>query len=515
DYQVQIFATDLDDDAVAAARRGIYPANIALDVDPERLRRFFVQREEGYEVSRHVRDLVVFATQDVTKDAPFSRLDLVTCRNLLIYLQSVLQKKVLKILHYALNPGGYLVLGTSETVGDAPDLFTLVDKRNKIYEKKNIAVNTALKLGFGPSVQHVRPAVRQVPNVRPMINVQQLADRKILERFAPPGVIINENLDVLQFRGRTGGYFEPSPGTATLNLLKLARPELHLELRSVIHKALTGDTGAVSGPVTLRDGESARKVRVEALPLRDPESGGKCLLLMFQEGFESEALPVLGSPAITQPSEDLRIQDLSRELVSTKEYLQNAIEELETANEELQSSNEELQSSNEELQSTNEELETSKEELQSTNEELSTVNDELQNRMEELSLSNDDLQNLLAVVEEPVLLVGMDLRVRRFTFSAEKLFNLVGADVGRSVSLLRSFFPSFNAENVCSEVIDRVAPFVADALATDGRWYHLRAVPYTTADHAIRGVVLRVTDVHGKNGGVHPSLDVGEYAQTV
>ena len=423
EFRLQIFATDLDDDAISRGRAGYYPIAISTDVSPERLRRFFQRRENGYEVGRRLRELVVFATHDLTRDAPFSRVDLCSCRNVLIYLQAPLQKRVLRTVHYALAPEGFLMLGSSETVGDTPDLFSVFDKKNRFYVKRSVASTGVFELE-GVTPRDLRtPRASQPDPLRPLANLQHLADRKVLERFGPAGVLVNENLDILQFRGRTGLYLEPQPGTATLNLLKLARPELHLELRAATHRALEHNVSTSARNIQMTFGDRVRPVSLEVHPLRDAETSTRSLLVLFRAEDEdrSDEDPV---PVVQSRSEDGRTEALERELASTKDYLQSTIEELETSNEELKSANEELQSSNEELQSTNEELETSKEELQSTNEELTTVNDELQRRMEELSVSNDDLINLLGAVEGPVLMVGMDLRLRRLTDAAERTFGL-------------------------------------------------------------------------------------------
>ncbi|HET6981516.1 MAG TPA: chemotaxis protein CheB [Myxococcaceae bacterium] len=489
EFRLQIFATDLDDEAISRARLGVYPPSISTDVSPERLRRFFQRRESGYEVGRRLRELVVFATHDLTRDAPFSRLDLCSCRNVLIYLQGPLQKRVLRLLHYSLAPDGFMVLGSSETVGDTPELFSIFDKKNRVYVKKSLASLSLFELD-GVTLRDIRGTRSPHPNLlRPVVNLQQLADRKVLERFGPAGVLVNEALEVLQFRGRTGPYLEPQPGTATLNLLKLARPELHVELRTATHRALSDNVPTAARHVGLRTGDDVHSVSIEVHPLRDPETNIRCLLVLFR--METETVPNEEPLAPPRPLPiESRTDDLERELASTKEYLQSAIEELETSNEELKSANEELQSSNEELQSTNEELETSKEELQSTNEELSTVNDELQSRMEELSVSNDDLVNLLASVETLVVMVGMDLRLRRLTESAERLFGLSSEDLNRPVSILRPFMPQVELERLCRNVIDRLVPARQEVHAADGRAFELRVRPYRTVDHVIGGAVL-------------------------
>ena len=488
EFRLQIFATDLDEEAITRARIGNYPASIVTDVSGDRLRRYFQRRENGYEVGRRLRELVVFATHDLTRDAPFSRLDLCSCRNVLIYLQAPLQKRVMRVLHYALAPEGFLVLGTSETVGDSAELFSTFDKKNRIYSKKNVAGAGLFELD-GVMLRDLRSARGAQPDpLRPVANLQQLADRKVLERFGPAGVLVNEALDVLQFRGRTGPYIEPQPGAATLNLLRLARPELHVELRTAIHRSLADNVTTSARHVGLKVGEESQTVTIEVHPLCDAETGTRSLLVLFRD--ESSPSPDDPPPQPRAPAPDSRTEELERELASTKEYLQSTIEELETSNEELKSANEELQSSNEELQSSNEELETSKEELQSTNEELSTVNDELQNRMEELSISNDDLVNLLAAVDTPVVMVGMDLRLRRFTEAAEKVFGLSSEDLNRPVSILRPFLPQVELERVCRNVIDRLVPAQQQVHAADGRIFELVVRPYRTVDHVIGGGVL-------------------------
>ena len=491
DYKIQIFGTDVDDDAIRTARHGSYPKSIELDVSPERLQRFFSRSDKEYQISRNIRDMVIFATHNLGKDPPFSRVELVCCRNVLIYMQPALQKKVVRIFHYALNPDGFLVLGTSESVGDAADLFSLIDRKLKIYCKKNAPPAAVFDMVFGQLAGHVGPEQRRTELTKPMLpmmSVQQLADRKVIERYAPPGVVINESLDVLQFRGRLGAYLDPTPGAATLNLLKLARPELLVELRSSIHRALTENLPISSAKIPLKQGKEMTMVVIDALPLQEPGSRSKTVLILFRD-----VMPALSEPERSEEqSADPRYMQMERELFTTKEYLQSVIEELETANEELKSSNEELQSSNEELQSTNEELETSKEELQSTNEELATVNEELQNRMTDLGRSTDDLQNVLTSSQMPVLIVGMDLRLRRFSRAAEDLLGLIPGDVGRPIAHLKVLTSSQKLEQLVSEVINSMAPKELEVKAGDEASYAMRIMPYKTAEHAIRGAVIEL-----------------------
>jgi len=516
EYKMQFFGTDVHPRSIQYARRGSYPQNIALDVSPERLHRFFRKHENEYQVSRAVRDMVVFATQNLAKDAPFSHVDLISCRNLLIYLQPVLQKRVLRILHYALNPSGFLMLGTSETVGDSPDLFMLTDRKNKIYVKKSITSATGVEFSLeGAAKDPVEPQRRPPRENRSGVTVHQLADRKLLDRYAPPGVLVNENLEILQFRGRSSPFLEPAPGAASLHILKQVRPELQAELRTALNRARTENGPITCEAVPLRDKDSnvLRSIAIDVIPVLDPGASSGCMLVVFRElNMAKRPEGVEDAPAPVEPHPQVR--DIERELEATKDYLQRTIEELETSNEELKSSNEELQSSNEELQSTNEELETSKEELQSSNEELTTVNDELQNRMSELSISNDDLANLMSGMTTAVLMVGLDLRIRRVSKTAEALFNLVDTDLGRSVSHLSAQLKNVDVERVVENVIARATASEHEVVIGHG-WHMMRAVPYMTTERSIRGAVLLFDKVDEKRQGLDRSLEAAKHASAL
>ncbi len=404
-YRIQIFGTDVDEDAIARARRGVYPKNIESDVSQERLERFFVPVGDQYQVARRLRDIAIFSPQNVTSDAPFSRIDLASCRNLFIYLQAPLQKKVLRLLHYALNPDGFLTLGSSETVGDCADLFSLVDRKNKVYRKKNLPAVAALDARAALGLSKEEPEVLPHRERRGGPTAQQIADRKLMDCYGPPSVLANENLDVLQFRGDTSPYVSPAPGTATLNLLKLLRPELQVEVWRAVQQVLKEDAPTRVGPLHLApSGEGSRTVAVDVLPVHEPDTKSRCLLIVFDDRPTAPAS--LPPPERSGGDSSDCVRELEQELVTTKEYLQSTVEELESSNEELKSTNEELQSTNEELQSTNEELETAKEELQSTNEELSTMNDELQHRMVDLTRTSSDSGQPALVAAEPRALRG-------------------------------------------------------------------------------------------------------------
>jgi two-component system CheB/CheR fusion protein len=506
--RVQIFGTDVDQDSIQRARRGLYPSNIELDISPERLGRYFVKRDGAYQISRRVRDMVVFSNQNVTSDAPFSKLDLVSCRNLLIYLQQSTQRKVLRTLHYALKPGAFLLLGTSETVGDSPELFSLVDRAAKLYISKHTS-----QTGFDPPLSREpqsRPNDSGFPE-RSAQSIAQIADRKILEMYGPPGVVINERMEILHFRGRTGPYLEPLPGAASLNILRLARPELHADLRRSIQNALEQNARVIKD-CGVHASPGGRRLRLEIVPIADPEGQGRCLLVLFHEPPAEVQAPAPRLVEADGSEEQERIRELEHELLVTKEYLQSTVEELESVAEELRAANEELQSSNEELESANEELETSKDELQNANDELNAVNTELERRMLEQQQTLDDLHNVVAGVDSVVIVADLDLRIRRFTESAERLFRLEALDIGRSVGQLNEYLGGIRLEQLCADVMETLTPATREVQATDQRTYLLRVTPYRTIEHAIAGAVLVLSDADVKQRSTLVRQDGAEYA---
>ena len=485
-YRIQIFGTDVDGSAIARARRGAYPLNIEADVSATRLERFFVKVGKEYQVSHRLRDAMVFSEQNVAKDSPFSRIDLVSCRNLLIYLQPAHQKKVLRLLHYALNPDGYLLLGTSETVGDCADVFSLVDRKNKIYIRKNLPLPVTLnaRSGFG-----VDDAPAKMPETER--HAAQSARRSSLpigrcsSATARPACWWTKTSKYCSFAA-TRGRIWPASGNATLNLLKLLRPELHVEVWRALQQVLKNNAPARIAAIRLppREGDVQRTVGVEVLPIHDRDTQSRCMLVVFEESAASAA-PVPSSGERSEDEATARTRELERDLASTKEYLQATIEELETGNEELKSTNEELQSTNEELQSTNEELETSKEELQSTNEELSTMNDELQHRMVNLGRSNSNLDNLLRYMQDPVLFVDSELRLRRVSEAAQTLLRLGAAGLGRSLAELRA--PSGREPGAGRAQDDRAADVERRAGPREGALVRAPVVPYRGGRGSSRG----------------------------
>lgn len=522
-FAIQVFGTDIDAEAVERARRGFYPTNIETDVSAARLARFFAKVEGGYQVGRAVRDLVVFSMQDVATDAPFSRMDLVSCRNLLIYMQPPLQKRVLATLHYALRPDGYLLLGSSETVGDAADLFSLFDRKTKFYEKKGMATAAGLFLAPPRPGAQTTGAAPSPMDRRPVQTAQQLADRRILDHYASPTVLITEDLDVLSFRGDTAAYVAPASGAATLNVMRLIRQELHLDLWHAVEKARKEDAVVRQSAIRLEtkvgDKVAVHSVSIEVAPLPLPESQGRCFLIVFHEIPEGPPAPAGARDAswnVLPPArQDDRVQALEQELSTTKEFLQSTIEELESSNEELKSTNKELQSANEELQSTNEELESSKEEVQSTNEELTTVNDELQRRVGDLARRESDLVNVLRAVHDPVLIVDMQGRLRHYSVSAADLLDLRPTDLGRDIDHVRTRLGGAKLDRVLRRSAERIAPVTEDILAFDNRWYALTACPYANSQGALDGAVLTLVDVDARQRAAELRIDVSAYAEQV
>jgi two-component system CheB/CheR fusion protein len=498
DLTIQVFGTDLSENSLEKARAGVYPESIAADVSGDRLRRFFIKVNGSYQISRSIRDMCIFARQNLTKDPPFSKLDLITCRNVLIYLGPVLQAKVLRYFHYGLKPGGYLVLGLSETVGSSSDLFLPVPGKDKIYARKAIPYGANVDLGpFEDSragVEH-----RRVEDWTSGSELQKRVDQMILAKHSPPGVVVDDDLKVLQFRGHTSPFIEHATGQPSLSLLKMTRGGVGLELRKMIQKVKKGGAAIVSEPMQVTAGDGVKPVRISVTPVKGSQPNEMAFLILF-EPEPGERLP---RPAVRDKEvRGNKIQELEDELTSTKQYLQTVIEEQEAASEELksaheevQSSNEELQSTNEELQSTNEELLTSKEELQSTNEELNTVNEEMQGRNAELTQINNDLNNLLSSVNIPIVMLGNDLRIRRFTPQAEKALNLLPTDVGRKVTDFRIKINIPDLENLFLDVIDNLHTKEREVQDQEGRSYLMSIRPYRTGDNKIDGAVMTLFDV--------------------
>ena len=502
---VQVFATDLNEECIDKARAGVYSQNITHDVSPERLQRFFAEVDGSFRISKPIRDMCVFARHNVLTDPPFSQIDLISCRNLLIYLEPALQQRLVEHLHYALKPAGFLLLGSSETISSYRALFAAEDARHKIYAKKPGTHRMVLGQPAGRYQGRAEPG-HGPGRLQPAgADVRTEADRILMARYAPPGVLVNAELEILQFRGDTGPYLAPAPGKASLNLLRMTREGLLVTLRSAINKARKDNAPVREEGVRVEADGGTREVDLEVVPVKGSSAGEGGFLVLFEEpappptslprGKKGKAARPQTRAAAEEEAAERENARLARELAATGEYLQSVIEQQEAANEELQSANEEVQSANEELQSINEELETSKEEIQSSNEELATVNDELQNRNLELNQLSNDLINLLGSVEMAIIMLGQDLRVRRFTPMAGEIFSLIPTDVGRPIGDIKLKLSIPDLEPFLAEVIDTASPREREVQDSQARWYSLRVRPYRTLENKIEGVVILLVDV--------------------
>jgi two-component system, chemotaxis family, CheB/CheR fusion protein len=516
---IQIYATDVSEMAIEHARNGVYTLSQVANVSPERLYRFFIQVEGGYQISKSVRELCVFARQNLIGDPPFSRIDLISCRNVLIYLGNALQKKLLPIFHYGLKPTGFLLLGTSETIGDFADLFALCDKKNKIYAKKLTATRPNIELtasAYSPIIINPQPlAVEQLPSD---FELQREADRIVLNQYAPAGVVVDVNLEILQFRGQTSPYLEPAPGRASLNLLRMAKEELRRELQSAIYQAKQQNLPVKREGLEIRESDRIRQISININPFQVGATQ-ECFLVLFEDTPVILELPTLSNdgsiPGKRKTREAREIARLKHELATTREHLQSIIEEQQATNQDLRAANEEILSSNEELQSTNEELETAKEEIQAANEELNTVNDELRRRTQEATQVSNDLQNLLNSIHIPILMLGADLQIRQFTPAMEGIFNLISTDIGRPLSDITHKLNLPNLEQQILEVIRTLNLKTQEIQDRDEHWYHLRIRPYRTIDNKIDGAVLVLIDIDDLKRSNAQLIEARDYANAI
>ena len=521
---IQIFATDVSDMvSIEKARAGAYPESIEGELSPERLKRFFRKEDHIYRVVKSLRDMCTFARQNLIVDPPFSHMDLISCRNVLIYMAPTLQRRVLPIFHYALNLPGFLVLGSAETVGESTDLFDPINRTHKIFSKKPATSRPHFHLSFDVN-RPMPPAAFRANAQGPLpSDFHREADRLTLGRYAPPGVLVNENLEILQYRGRTGPYLESPPGEPTANLLKMAREGLFLELRVAVGGAKERGAEVLREGILVKDEHGIRKVNLRVIPVKPSGASERCYLILFEEAVKPEpegsaSTEPVGADSYPPSETDREATQLRHELSATKEFLQSLVEQQDAANEELRSANEEILSSNEELQSTNEELETAKEELQSTNEELTTVNEQLHHRNLELNLITNDLSNLLASTKIPVVMVGSDLRVRRLTPTVRAIMNLLPTDVGRPIGDINPNLDVPPLETLIAGVIERVDVVEQEVQDRDGRWWILRIHPYRTSDNKIDGAVLILLDIDRVKRAQREILEVREsrdYARAI
>ena len=489
----QIFATDVDEDATHAARHGLYPESIADDLSLERLAKFFTKfDEQTYQVNKQLRESVVFAVQNLITDAPFSKLDLVSCRNLLIYLEPDIQQKVVSLLHYSLHEGGFLFLGPSETIGRQSDLFATVWKKWRIF--KRIGAGRLERVDFPILLRESRqpPRLPAEPFPRPQINFGELTQHLLLEEYAPAAVLINRRNEVLYFFGPTRRYLEQPTGGPTQDLMLLTEGGLRTKLRACIHKAVRDHEKVSAGDIPHKRNGIYEPVRITVQPVRSPKEGEELLLITFADEQEAPAAQPKRAEA---GGDDGVIRQLEFELKANREDLQSTVEELESSNEELKAANEEVMSMNEELQSANEELETSKEELQSLNEELGTVNNQLQDKVAELEAAGNDMANLLNSSDVATVFLGSDFRITRFTPASRRFLNLIDTDLGRPLADIAAKFADPTLVHEAEEVLRSLTPMEKELVTKDDRWCIRRILPYRTLDNRIQGVVLTFMDV--------------------
>ncbi len=516
-FPVQIFGTDLDSQAIESARAGIYPEGIARDVRPQRLGRFFVKEDGGYRIKQEIREMVIFAPQNVLKDPPFTKLDLVACRNLLIYLRPAAQERLLSLFHYALRPGGILFLGLSESITGLSDHFAVMNKKWKIYARNEAGPGQSLPSDFTTMPARAEANPCESTNAMERARKQHLSmmiEQTLLTRFAPASVVVNGGGDILYIHGRTGDYLEPATGQPRLNIFEMAREGLRLELPSALRRAASQEGEVIHEGVRVKTNGGFSSVRLTVVKLTGPESVRGLFLVSFQ------LQPVVKRPAGKAPrrlakSLPGRVPELERELQYTKETLKSTVEELQTSNEELQSTNEELQSTNEELQSANEELETSKEELQSLNEELQTVNAQLQGKLDDLAQANDDMQNLLNSTSIATIFLDQELRIKRFTPEATKMVSLIPSDVGRPIGDLMSHLHYDQLQADAAEVLRKLGSKEKEVRTRDGEWRQVRIFPYRTTENVIDGLCITFVNISRLKAAEQAIQQARAYAESI
>lgn len=489
---LQVFATDLDNEAIETARKGLFPTNIISDVSPARLNRFFVKTDDGYRINTEIREMIVFAQHNIIMHPPFTKIDIVTCRNLLIYMDSELQKKLIGLFYYSLNPEGIMLLGSSETLGAQAPLFTTIDSKLKLYKRSNTTLIPEL-FDFPSSFSRAKltnPEI-QMPSKLP-VNIQSPAEQLLLQHFSPPAVLVNENGDILYISGRTGKYLEPAVGKANLNIFAMLREGLRNEFPFAFRKVLTTKGKEVLHHLKVGTNGSSQILDVTIQWIDKPDTLRGTIMVVFSDVHEINS----DKPeACRKTINSIKQSELEKELEHARETMQSTLEEMQTSQEELKSANEELQSTNEELQSTNEELTTSKEEMQSLNEELQTVNAELQSKVDDFSRVNNDMKNLLNSTDIATLFLDKELNIRRFTDQTTKIFKLIKSDIGRPFTDQAS---DLNYPNLAEDALEvlRTLVFIQKQISTkDGRWFSIRIMPYRTFDDRIDGLVITFINI--------------------
>jgi two-component system CheB/CheR fusion protein len=491
---LQIFATDLDKDAIEKARAGVYSENIAGDISPERLSRFFVQENSGYRISNSIREMVVFAPQNIIKDPPFTKLDILTCRNMLIYMEPELQRKLISLFNYSLNQDGTLVLGTAETLGVSTEGFREIDTKLKIY-KRTSALPPAELADF-PSAFFRNRSFSTEKKMAPktLDNIQTITEQILLQRFAPASVLVNERGDILYITGRTGKYLEPAAGKANMNIHAMMREGLSQLVSDALRKAMKDFSPVFVKNVKIPFNDVFHFVDVTVQRLEAPEAVNGLIIIVFTDVKDPSEKSLSKSRASRSASTG-KLKELEQQLRRSHEELQTTREEMQTSQEELKSTNEELQSTNEELQSTNEELTTSKEEMQSMNEELQTVNIELQSKVNDYVRANDDMKNLLNSTEIATLFLDKDFNIRRYTDPAQNIVKIRKSDIGRPFTDLVTNLNYPDMEAHVKNVLNKLNTIEKPIATNDNRWFSVRIMPYRTLDDKVDGVVITFTDI--------------------
>ena len=502
---LQIFATDLDNDAIEIARKGIFPANIANDVSESRLNRFFTETEEGYHINTEIREMLVFAPHNILMHPPFRNIDILSCRNLLIYLDAELQSKLIRMFYSSMNPQGIIMLGASESLGEHSHLFTSLHAKMKIFKRSVTAISTGL-YDFPASVSKIRPEqIENQPSEKFTPSIQTLAEKLLLQHFAPAGVLVNEKGDIIYINGHTGKYLEPATGKANMNIFAMLREGLRSEFSAAFRQALQEKDTVYISRVKVRTNGGFQPVRINIHWINEPEALKGMIMITFSDGPEV----VENNEQINSGHKRGKVKkqsELEKELQRSREEMQKKQEEMETSQEELRAANEELQSTNEELQSTNEELTTSKEEMQSLNEELQTVNAELMSKVEDYHRVENDMKNLLNSTDIATLFLDKDLNIRRFTPQATQIFKFKNSDIGRPFTDQASDLKYPEMTEDALEVLRTLVHIEKQVPTEDGRWYSVRIMPYRTYSNKIDGLVItfmNVTDLKKKEGKLH------------
>ena len=491
-FTLQIFATDLDQNSLKKAREGVYPASITADVSSERLKRFFVKTGNGYQVAKAIREMVIFAKQDIIMDPPFTRLDILSCRNLLIYMTPNLHNKLLPLLHYSLNTGGILFLGSSETIGKFNDLFKPLKSKMRLYQRLETGLSEN-PIEFPTLFSAARPGMAE-DALKPALNIQSLADQLLLQTYSPTAVLTNSNGDILYISGHTGKYLEAASGKANWSIFVMAREGFRYELTAAFQKALQQQETVALNNIIVGTNGSTQIFNVTIQPIRKQNALGGMVMVVFTD-VAAQSAPKKSDKPRRGTAQSARMDELEQELNRAHQERQIVGEEMQTLQKELESANEGLQSSNEELQSTNEELTTSKEEMQSMIEELRTVNTEIQIKMEEISLTISDMQNLLESTNIAVLFLDNDLRVRRFTSQTSKITQLIPSDMGRPITDIASALLYPKLVEDAQEVLRTLVKMDRQIANLDGEWFEVRILPYRTQDNMIDGVVITFMNI--------------------